>query len=458
MSFLWQKRSGSTKFLMAEMVGSAVVQEGMSRAFSFMLGKHLEKASEGHSAERLEMALSELEFALERTAKLPITEASLLRRRKLLKRGYVEGIDLLNKHKLQGHQERPGVKRKRWITCSKNLSISSFGGLNTDGVRRFEWFADCAGKFVRDVESGCSLRHHTFCNPLVRHLLNGKALKYEMVQGSQVREFFIRPAFLGERGVEASLHFQYMDRSMPEKSFRLLLWLRVSESTDLVAIAIRCTESLTFLSKPAAESAIAELTLLPNVLDSAYAMPWVGNNELYVLITKLSRQDPVCCTADGQGSSNIMLSELSQIFPEQVIAFRFESLISAPKYCSSCSSDGLCCTKVQPPTLLLSASFWPHTELMIEATEFRRGSLEETSNMARKVAMECLISQKELKEHTVRWASKHGAALFCVKSVPHTASVRCPIPEELPREKAIEGGGSEAIALRIQKCPTRGKT
>jgi len=67
------------------------------------------------------------------------------------------------------------------------------------------------------------------------------ALKYEMVPGSQVREFFIRPAFLGERGVEASLHFQHMDCKMAERSFRLLLWLRVSESTDLVRIAIRCT-------------------------------------------------------------------------------------------------------------------------------------------------------------------------------------------------------------------------
>ena len=33
------------------------------------------------------------------------------------------------------------------------------------------------------------------------------ALKYEMVPGSQVREFFIRPAFLGERGVEAITTF-----------------------------------------------------------------------------------------------------------------------------------------------------------------------------------------------------------------------------------------------------------
>nr|CAB3455592.1 unnamed protein product [Digitaria exilis] len=94
------------------MVGSAIVQEGMSRAVSLMLGKHFEKTSRGHSAERLEMALSELEFALERTAKLPITEATLLRRRKVLKHGYIEGMDLLNKHKLQGNQElRHGIAR-----------------------------------------------------------------------------------------------------------------------------------------------------------------------------------------------------------------------------------------------------------------------------------------------------------------------------------------------------------
>lgn len=404
---------------MADMVGSAIVQEGLSRAVSFVL----EKASEGHNADRLQMALSELELVLERSTRWTITDVSLLRRWKLLEHAYVEGVDLLNKHKLQDHQElRQGAKRKRWITSvMNNLSISCFSGLNTEDVRRFEWFADCGRKFLRDVESGYSLRHYTFCNPLVRHLLNGKALKYEMVQGSQLREFFMRPAFLGERGVEASLHFQYMDCSMPEKSFRLLLWLRVSECTDLLGIARRCTRSLTFLSKPAAESAIGELTLLPNLQGSAHAMPWVGGNELHALITRRSRQDPVCCMANRQqGPSKIMSSELSQIFPEQVIAFRFEFLISAPN-----DDSRLCSSSDAPPqTLLLSASFWPHRELMIEATEFRRGSVEETSSMARLVAMECLNAQKELKEHRVRWASKHGAALFCVKSLSQVASVR----------------------------------
>jgi len=103
----------------------------------------------------------------------------------------------------------------------------------------FEGFAVCAGKFVRDVASGCSLRHHTFCNPLVRQLLEGKTLGYEneTVRGIRLRECYIWPICFEERGVEALLSYVYEDRDAPEKCFNLLLMLRLSESTDIFAIA-----------------------------------------------------------------------------------------------------------------------------------------------------------------------------------------------------------------------------
>ncbi|WVZ61693.1 hypothetical protein U9M48_011526 [Paspalum notatum var. saurae] len=147
--------------------------EAVSRGFSFAWGKcESKKLSQGHMMERLEMAVSELELALERSVKLPITDVSLLQRRKMIKCAYVQAMELLDKHKQQAvfasqEQISPGVKRKRWIFHAKNVPIASFASLNTDDVRRFEWYADCAGKFVRDVESGCSLRHNTFCNPIV---------------------------------------------------------------------------------------------------------------------------------------------------------------------------------------------------------------------------------------------------------------------------------------------------
>ena len=128
-------------------VASAVAQEGVSGVSSYISNKLEEKASAGHGIERLEMALSQLEFALERTGKLPITYISLLRRRKAMKQAYNEGISLLNKHKHGIGQE---VTRssfpflERIIRRARNSSMSSLLGLskeeylNSSVVRRYE--------------------------------------------------------------------------------------------------------------------------------------------------------------------------------------------------------------------------------------------------------------------------------------------------------------------------------
>jgi hypothetical protein len=162
--------------VMAEMFVSTLVQETVSKSVSFVLGKREEKASQGHLMERLQMAVSELEFALERAQELPIRHLSLLGRRKQIKSAYNEAMELLDKHKQQQAvpagqelQTGRGVKHKRWNFWANNMSLKPFVGLSTDAVRRFEWYADHAGRFVRDVESGCSLHHYTFCNPIVRH-------------------------------------------------------------------------------------------------------------------------------------------------------------------------------------------------------------------------------------------------------------------------------------------------
>jgi hypothetical protein len=66
---------------MANMVASAFVQETVSRVTSYLFSKlddSKEMASRGHYVERLEMAHTELELALERSARMPITDVSLL--------------------------------------------------------------------------------------------------------------------------------------------------------------------------------------------------------------------------------------------------------------------------------------------------------------------------------------------------------------------------------------------
>nr|CAB3451816.1 unnamed protein product [Digitaria exilis] len=70
-------------------VGGAILQDIVSRTISFALGKRKEWASHGEYLQRVRKAVQEVEFMLERTAKLPITDVSLLRQKIELKRGRV---------------------------------------------------------------------------------------------------------------------------------------------------------------------------------------------------------------------------------------------------------------------------------------------------------------------------------------------------------------------------------
>lgn len=170
---------------MAEMVTSAVVQEVVSGAFSSMRNSHEESASQSHVLEILKMAYLELKFALERSRKMPITEVSLLQQRMMLKLAFEECRDLLHKH--EGEERRvpslsPSVPRR--IMLAVGTFFSTGNGLITRScVTRFEWFAEKANKFVRDVESGCSLARYRFSCPLITQLLQGKVLGYRMVDG-----------------------------------------------------------------------------------------------------------------------------------------------------------------------------------------------------------------------------------------------------------------------------------
>ncbi|TVU02809.1 hypothetical protein EJB05_51656, partial [Eragrostis curvula] len=337
---------------MAGMVGSALAHEGVSGASSYISGKLEEKASRAHTMAKLEMALSQMEFALERAGKLPITYVSLLRRMKVLKRAYLQGTDMLNKHKMlvaakedqdvgrRGRRPVPfldGIFRR-----ATNLPISSLLGLDSDDGRltspvaqTFEWYAACADKLVADVVTGCPLRrdhHHAFSYPLLRHLLEGKTLCYETARarrgpGQHRHSLFLWPVRLEERGVEARLLYQYLDRERPERRFHLRLMIRLSEDTDIVGVAVKGLRSLTSQFKLTTASAVGELALLPHQLQDdmahSYGPPLDWSEEAYAEQTKSWRPDPICCTDSVVSSHGV---------PEPVIAVGFGCYVSAPEY------------------------------------------------------------------------------------------------------------------------------
>ena len=236
------------------------------------------------------------------------------------------------------------------IASAANLSISSLLGLdNKDQLsssiaQTFEWYADCADKFVTDVESGCPLRRDTFRYPFVRQVFEGKTIVYQRTKGSQRLYFDTWPSILEGRGVEAHIRYRYFDPQRLGKSFSIKLVLRLSESTDIVGAAINCLQSSASLLNLAAEDAIVdamgELTQLHNLQDMScsYAQfcPWVDIiQECYPDDTKFFRSDPLCCCqVNGREPvvSSSISSDLSHKFPEETIFFGFECYVPTLEY------------------------------------------------------------------------------------------------------------------------------
>ncbi|CAO2046209.1 unnamed protein product [Urochloa humidicola] len=108
-------------------VGAAIVQEAASRGASWVLGKRKGKASQGQYLERLRKAVHEVEFMLERTAKMPITEVSLLRDRFELKQDFIKAACLLRRRrkKRQSPQGQPEILQAVTHSTSHGLAFRS---------------------------------------------------------------------------------------------------------------------------------------------------------------------------------------------------------------------------------------------------------------------------------------------------------------------------------------------
>ncbi|RLM59143.1 hypothetical protein C2845_PM18G05990 [Panicum miliaceum] len=102
---------------------------------------------------------------------------------------------------------------------------------------------------------------------------------------------------------------------------------------------MNCLQSLVSQFKLVADTAIGELTLLADLQDvsHSHAPPWVGIQEKHNKIIQKYRPYPFCCREKGHGpcANNIIASELSHIFPEEVTFFKFEYSL-----CSSADAAG----------------------------------------------------------------------------------------------------------------------
>ncbi|EMS45697.1 hypothetical protein TRIUR3_10133 [Triticum urartu] len=156
-----------------EMVQSALVAEAVSAAVSFLFTGRGEKASPERLMERMEMAHTRLSLGLERTRRMPMTIIPLFCLKKKLKDAFEECDGLLDKAR-DLRQVVPSFPTKIMQAVLPSFVVPKQDVLSSSVVGRFEWLAEEADKFVRDVESGSSLSHYRFLNPLIGQLLEGR--------------------------------------------------------------------------------------------------------------------------------------------------------------------------------------------------------------------------------------------------------------------------------------------
>jgi len=303
---------------MAEIVRSAVVQETVSQIITNLVQNYEEKedSNANRNLERLEMAHIRLEAALETSEKWQITDASLLRWRRKLKRAAQECDDTLHKCKQRILDDEEIEKRVRnspfpvrIAHTTKSFVFSIFSPnkdeSNISVVRRFEWFADGASEFLRLVELGGTPYCHMPFDTLIRHLLTGKKLQHRIIRANKCPLFLqLVPFITAEYRIEARLIFIQTDGNVSEDDFFLSIMLQLSESTDIVGTAIKCLQPYAPIFKSTVETVRKELVQLATEdfswvppVDTHHKEHW---DNLHSFGTDWFRPNPLCCKQNDQ--------------------------------------------------------------------------------------------------------------------------------------------------------------
>ncbi|CAD6221516.1 unnamed protein product [Miscanthus lutarioriparius] len=298
---------------MAEIVGSAVVQESVSQIVSGLLQKYEDKHNSNafRNLERLEMAHIRLEAVLQTSDKWDITDTSLLRWRRKLKSAAQECDDTLHRCRQRILEDEHIEKEvsnssvpKRVVHATRSFVSSIFNhdndDLNISIIQRFEWFADGASEFLRLLELGGTPRCHMPFDPLIRHLFAGKILQHRIIRANKCPLFLqLAPFFSAEHGIQGRLYFMQKDPNEPDDDFCFTVTLQLSESTDIVGVAIQCLHLFAPIFMSTVENIRKRLMQLPT--EDFSWVPYVDSHQkkhwdnVHRFGSQWFRPNPLCC-------------------------------------------------------------------------------------------------------------------------------------------------------------------
>ncbi|CAL4893117.1 unnamed protein product [Urochloa decumbens] len=241
---------------MAEIVASAVASEAVSRVSSFLSGDQTSHESVEDKAERLEMAVLKIRSVVAVSEDLHISHLPLLHWKAKLKRVAEEGDDLLHMHKKQALEckdvsdSAAGNSISQYLiqTAKRFVPFCRREDEFSDGtLRRFERLADGADSFFRLVQfEGHPKKSSVLLPSLTRSLLAGHSLKFSIQRESGNDRIMLWPCLDpdAESGLVACLSVSREDEVLWQKNFQMCVMFRLSEASNVLAIAMSCLELL----------------------------------------------------------------------------------------------------------------------------------------------------------------------------------------------------------------------
>uniref|UniRef100_A0ACD5YIT1 Uncharacterized protein n=1 Tax=Avena sativa TaxID=4498 RepID=A0ACD5YIT1_AVESA len=243
---------------MAEIFGSAVASESVSRVFSFLSssGSRSEHESAEDNAERLEFAVLKIHSVVAVSEDWLILHQPLISWRSRLKRVAEEGDNILRAHRRrrsateerrrnEGAARQNASVRKRITRAATRFLPFRRGGKEEDDpspseatVRRFERLATVADEFFRYVQLGGrprSVKMVSFRVPM-EPLLAGKTLEFSLRMGSRDAILVLHPCDGGEAGgpKEIALFLSVDDTAVWEKNVKLFVVFQLLENIDIL--------------------------------------------------------------------------------------------------------------------------------------------------------------------------------------------------------------------------------
>ncbi|KAM3193629.1 hypothetical protein ACQJBY_070322 [Aegilops geniculata] len=243
---------------MAEILGSAVASESVSRIFSILSGNSREDGHGGaeDNAERLEFAVLKILSVVAVSEEWHILHQPLLDWKARLKRVAEEGDGILRAHRRRSAERKrgDGVARKavpvhKRVTRAATRFLPFRRGKDDDGddpsdatVRRFERLARVADEFLRYVQLGGRPKSLTASMEVpTEPLLAGKTLEFSLRNGSRDAVLLLHPC---DGSGEIVLFLSCDDSAAWERNVKLCVVFRLLEHTDVLDILMSSLQLL----------------------------------------------------------------------------------------------------------------------------------------------------------------------------------------------------------------------